>query len=52
MEDFCLYQHLGCTEREVYRGERWGNWESERVSVYVSMGKREVGVANREWSRV
>lgn len=28
MEDFCLYQHLGCTEREAYRGERWGNWES------------------------
>lgn len=45
MEDLCLYQHLGCTEREVYRGGRWGNRECVHV---CAIGK--VGVANRGWS--
>lgn len=35
MEDLCLYQHLGCTEREVYREGRWGNGECARARVSV-----------------
>lgn len=53
MEDLCLYQHLGCSERERYTGEEDGGTGSACARVRAHACARMmggVGVANRGWS--